>query len=287
MTFSNRFFLFYLPGLWILTYGCLLPLVAPAAHAVIATYTLPLPFRTSVEYVNAPPAVYSTFDPDYMAYPIDINGDGANEFVIEHYNASGGRARLYSTKTANQVVTDTREEEVFGVQVNAYALPLPPGVLVGADIAGTNIKWGNQCPCPEADILGLGPVSGFYGLGIELGGLDGWYSIRFNRLLPADWDYLPFRIQLDDGLHYGYMRLAHERALNGNSARVYAVLRGWAWETEPGVPITIVPEPQTATAVMLVGAVAAGRRRRRSEQASAPAEAIFRAPSVFSTSFIL
>jgi hypothetical protein len=186
----------------------------------------------------------------------------ANEFVIEHYNASGGRARLYSTKTANQVVTDTREEEVFGVQANYYALPLPPGVLVGADIAGTNIKWGNQCPCPEADILGLGPVSGFYGLGIELGGLDGWYSIRFNRLLPADWDYLPFRIQLDDGLHYGYMRLAHERALNGNSARVYAVLRGWAWETEPGVPITIVPEPQTATAVGLVGALAAWRRRR-------------------------
>ena len=103
--------------------------------------------------------------------------------------------------------------------------------------------------------MGVFGMAGYYALGGSLGGQSGYYSLRWNRRLPSDWDYLGVRFELEDGIHYGYLRFAFEERLNGALGGIYGVLRGWSWETQPGVEITVIPEPGGMALLSLTSAL--------------------------------
>ena len=194
------------------------------------------------------------------AYPFDFNSDGTPEFIVGWSNQG---IQLYVAQPEAQVITTHRSEEVLGTIVHPYPLPLPGGVLIGADPPGTNVRWGNYLPEFTADILGLGPAIGRYGMSFYMGGGEGYWYRPWNQLLPADWDYIGVRFQLEDGLHYGYLHFGYEPNTGGLNPIHYAVLRGWAWETEPGKSILIVPETSSAGLAAGAAVLATLRRRRR------------------------
>jgi len=232
-------------------------LASQSALAAVVTHTLPIPYRTSLEQPAAgPPAVYTPPEAEAQsAYPFDFDGDGTPEFITR-WNFQG--IEFHVTRADSQVIT-TRFEEIGA---NLYIFPLPPGVLIGNDPPGNTVRWGNFLPEPQPDILGLGPTVGRYGMSfVAGGGGEGYWFREWNRQLPENFDYIGVRFTLADGVHYGYLHYGYERNTGGFSPTQYAVLRGWAWETEPGRGILIVPEPSAGW--LALGACCCLLRRRR------------------------
>ena len=83
-------------------------------------------------------------------------------------------------------------------------------------------------------------------------------NVRYDVGFPPGGNYFGFSFLSDDGLHYGWMRM---RSVSFTGARVSE----WAYESEPGRPISVgaVPEPGSAALVGGLGVLCGVTRRRR------------------------
>ena len=236
------------------------PFVEPA-EADVVSFTLPIPFRTSLENAFAgPPAEYG---PGIEAfYPIDFNGDEQAEFVLFWEVAQF--LDMLPTRLTNQMITTNFHEADWYY----LAIPQPAGTILGADGLDAGFRWGNGLDGlghnGEPDIVHGVEVVSRYVMGNALGGVpvSGYWSSAWSRLIPADWDYAGVRFELEDGIHYGYLHMGYEPGTQGQVLPLYAVLRDWSWETEPGKPIVIVPEPN-CVGVLMAGVLATLRWRQR------------------------
>ncbi len=233
------------------------------AGAEVTTYTLPIPFRTSLEPapLAGAPAEYG---PGIFAfYPIDFNGDGQAEFTLVWEAAQF--LDMGSTRLTNQMITTNFHEADWYY----LPVPLPAGSILGPQVPGTGIRWGNGLDGVDHTgesrvVRGVENLSR-YVMGNAIGGVppSGYWSSVGSRQIPADWDFAGVRFELEDGIHYGYLHMGYEPGIAGQVLPTYAVLRGWAWETVPEQPILIVPEPWCGGLLMSGGLAALMRRRRQ------------------------
>lgn len=113
---------------------------------------------------------------------------------------------------------------------SGHALPLAPGMVVG-------------------DV----PTSGQFGSLIDS---------TINRL--DDRYLLGLRFVRPDGVHYGYLDVTIDSPLPAWPGYYGLTVHGWAFEDQPGTPITtsFIPAPPTGCFVFGIAAVSAYRRRR-------------------------
>ena len=192
-------------------------------------------------------AVIATFPPEVIPIEsilsahtdLDINNDGNRDAVFLHNHQYAGIRAL----NGNGIIARTIRPDLIERGIE----PLPDGTLISPNILGGNLHWFR-----DSRLYVDGDFS-TADLGICVNtGCDGYF---FGQTA-----YMGFELQMPDGPHYGWVMLRV-------SPRPYfsAGLIGWAWETEPNIPIIAgaVPEPATASLAVL-GLLCCSRRRRHS-----------------------
>lgn len=157
--------------------------------------------------------VYDRFDP-VASYPIaaqweiDFNHDGVDELQINFSGYDLGyqwTSIFFSLSGAAQ----SSSPSLQGVS-SGTAIGFDTGEW--ADLNGSVVYW--------SEFNGQNNTS------------QTWYA------LPAESPYLPVQFQLDDGLHYGWVRFVTDSIFG---------FQDWAYETRANTPILAgaVPEPST------------------------------------------
>lgn len=203
--------------------------------------------------VFAPPTpLFTTEEVNPTSFAVDIDNNGTDDF---QFGGSIIRGTLFRTERANRaIMTLTVPPNASGSSV-----PLLENVLVGPS-APSGLAWSSSSPdgYSEPGILGgtFDTLVSCLSTGCE--GL--FYSPDGLRAL------LGVEFEAGDGLHYGYFDL--DFGVGGLSAQI----RGWAYESEPNMPITTTFIPEPSSVVLIVSAVLAfvGTRRRRVEIPSGP-----------------
>jgi hypothetical protein len=191
-------------------------LSGPAAPAVCAQGVI----RTTLP---EPIGIFS--DLFTVLYPIDVDGDSMVDFTF----GAESQGVALRTERANRLIYQIDPPPNLGGPV----ADLPEGFTIGSSLT-PQVAW------RSSDLLG-----GYVSPGeiafvtivqcLDTGCLSTWPPG------PATRGFIGIEFQLADGLHYGYFDIV----LSGDAAG--AALLGWAYETQPGVPILAgaVPEPST------------------------------------------
>ena len=163
---------------------------------------------------------------------VDFDGDGTYELAfdlspVNHIPGMSGEVYSVQTFPAVSIVIDGMlyGEELRPVSAGEQiGLSLPPESWSSRDLQ-LPLLFVLRPTSGSGDYQGSGPLA-------EAGGTA----------------FLGFRLQMSDGAHYGWARLAVEQ-----SAYPSALLLDWAYETSPEVSIAagVVPEPSTL--VLLIG----------------------------------
>jgi hypothetical protein len=211
-----------------ITLGALLCSVSVANGAVIVT-TLSEPLVIEDQFFG-------------RSDPIDIDDDGVIDFTFRSNLSFFG----IRTERANRVVIIPSPPPNIGGPV----APLDEGLSVGSILGESNVQW------RSADLSdGFVEPDALQSVAITIcfGACEGAFQ--------GQRGYVGLEFELDDGIHYGYMDLQVFSA-PAPGGRLY----GWAWETQPGVPILTgaIPEPSTSVCFLLGGMVWAGLRSRKS-----------------------
>ena len=160
-----------------------------------------------------------------VLYPIDVDGDSMVDFTF----GAESQGVALRTERANRLIYQIDPPPNLGGPV----ADLPEGFAIGSSLE-PQLAW------RSSDLLG-----GYVSPGeiafvtivqcLDIGCLSTWPPG------PPTRGFIGIEFELADGLHYGYFDIV----LSGDAAG--AALLGWAYETQPGVPILAgaVPEPST------------------------------------------
>lgn len=208
-----------------LYFSLLLALWPVAARSAIISVDLPTPVR--IEY----------FGGFGNIQPFDLDRDGQKDVEFFSDTFIGGFVTIGNNRTPSILFED------FGGAV----VPVYAGELIG--LAGQYALGGTLHNSRE-NLHGTEYIPGFI-LG-ECAAMSGCGGI----MIYED-AYIGVEFARATGIHYGWLRWVGGQ---GHWGRVY----GWAWETEPGVPIIAgaVPEPGGASLLSAAACLLALRRRR-------------------------
>jgi hypothetical protein len=192
--------------------------------------------------------IYSGYIGQQLGNDLDFDGDDNDELLFWIDGVISGFNSTYFYAISTSPVANITVDGEHWVQFIAE------GSVIGPSISSNS--WSPpadpQSPLPEEFLIvaiSSGPAvenPQWYGPLIDAGGIA----------------FLPIRWQASDGLHYGWVRLAHDGEPNSS-----ALLMDWAYEACAGVPIsaTVVPEPSTWV-MMISGLFFAACLRRMSKR---------------------
>jgi len=180
-------------------------------------------------------------------YPIDINGDQSADFTL----AADPSSSALRTERGNRAIYRTTTPPDLGGPIP----PLVPGYIIGPDLATSSF---GELAWRSSDLLGgyVDPDE------IAFISISRVLSNGSSSLFPVEGLRAPIGVEFEaeDGIHYGYIDIWARRGYTG----IY--VHGWAYESEPGVPIAaaVIPEPETSV-LLGVGLllVVGGRIRKR------------------------
>lgn len=173
----------------------------------------------------------SDADPSDPSIWLDITRSSTDQEGLATPSSVGQRVVSFAGK--NEFVTVS---QTFGGASVAFEF-YPHGLLTKSLPDGTVVDDQLAFHSSVAHWAEVGPPFLFFSSFDE--GVRGYVGVRFTDI---------------DGDHYGWIDVVRE----GLDLNAFA----WAYETEPGVPITIIPAPGTLLA-LVVGAAVTRRRRRR------------------------
>lgn len=196
-------------------------LLGPAASPLLAQGTL-------VTVLPNPMVIQS--DLNTLFWPIDLNGDGLEDFT---FAASPGSVSL-RTERANRVVYRPDPPPNLG----GLVARLEDGFEIGSSLA-PSLGW------RSSDLL-EGYVSpgewAFAAIAIHLssGSSSEWPGS------PGARGFIGIGFELEDGWHYGYFDVIMAAEAGG-------MLLGWAYNSTPNTPLFATPVPEPSTWALLVG----------------------------------
>lgn len=174
-------------------------------------------------------------------YNIDLNGDGA--FDLQH--DSSGRSSYLRTWGGTRLL-GLRLPYEGQSWYDSLPYPLTTGVTIGADSPALFPQDGELAGW-QSHPIGVPGVASLH-VRYNIGSSGSFLGIR---------GYLGIEFLIDGQIHYGWMDL-------DNYNYFQTEIHGWAYESEPGMPILAgsVPEPSTLLfACATVGSCLFGRRR--------------------------
>jgi hypothetical protein len=199
-------------------------------EAVVLVHALPEPLD-----------IYTDFEPMISDFfPYDIEGNGTIDFTfIGDPSAAGLR-----TERGNRLVITIDPPPNIGGPVASIS----SGSLIGLNSLAQGSQW------ISSDILG-GFVSPDELVANEI--IQVFFSGHATNFTERS--VIGFEFEAEDGIHYGYFDISPAPYI---APRI--TLHGWAWETQPGVPIVAgrVPEPSALTLAIVTTASILSRRRR-------------------------
>jgi hypothetical protein len=198
-----------------------------------------------VIYAPPEPILLHQGDPSDVRY--DLNGDGRMDIQISGYNTMFTSVGMIGTNRYLAI-------PAVWPDLGGYPVPLAQGVILGGDaVPGSGFAW-----------LSTDVVDGFVSED-EIGQNGAILALALSSgisgtFYPGDEPLRAFfgvEFQSEAGTHYGYLDLYMPAYSIGG------YIMGWAYESEPGVPIvtTFIPEPSVPMFTMLCGAGFLVRRR--------------------------
>lgn len=170
---------------------------------------------------------------DWITQPIDFNVDGIDDMIFRNF---GDQFAAFSTSTsaiAGIVATPPNQ--------NSFAVPFESGSIIGASFPSSSLYTWNE-------------------------GYSGLISVRlvgFETVVLGLWGgieaYLGVQFKIGENTHYGWVQVENIFDDVGGG-----IIKAFAYESEPGVPIIAgaVPEPSGAMLVGMGGIFLLGRRKR-------------------------
>lgn len=215
------------------------------AGGLLGSAATPAVAQGTIRITVLPNPMVIQSDLNTLLWPIDLNGDGLEDFT---FGASPGSVSL-RTERANQVIVRLSPPPNIGGRV----AKLEDGFEVGSSLD------------PQLAWLSSDPVGGYVSPGE-------WafaaIAIHTSSGAWSDWPgspgargFIGIGFELEDGWRYGYFDVIMAAEAGG-------MLLGWAYNTMPNTPLLAspVPEPSTWALVVVGGALMVWFRGKRNER---------------------
>lgn len=178
----------------------------------------------------------------WITQPIDFNDDGVDDMVFRNFGAT---FVAFSTSTSAIAGIAAKPPDQ-----NSFAPPFESGSIIGPSFSNSSLYTWNE-------------------------GYSGLVSVRligFETVVLGLWvnegAYLGVEFKIGEDTHYGWIEVDTPFLAGGG------VIKAFAYESEPGVPIIagVIPEPSSALLVAFCGGIALGTvvTVREDERASLP-----------------
>ncbi len=201
----------------------------PAAHAAVVVTALPTPLLLRDEFFGS-------------YHPVDIDSNGTTDFTFAYAVSSVGlRTEAYNravmTLDPPPNIGGPAFQISMGYSIGSTLVPtdFDDPMWSSSDFLGGFVSVGESAYMGIVQVLSTGSSSSFNGrgaIGIEFEG--------------------------PDGIHYGYLDIDAGPGYAG------ITLYGWAYESQPGVPIFAGQVPEPSSSIFIgVGTVSLLLRRRR------------------------
>ena len=188
-----------------------------------------LPLTCPAGIISSDETVILYSEPNTRAfYTLDFNGDGIDEFTFT--SESAFFVGLRSEENTRYLGAIPPPPNIPGT-----VLALDTGFEIGRESENTDRIWSTSLGSYRTIALCLA---------------SGFETVCSNVFPPENQSaFIGIEFTLDDGVHYGYIEASVQTTLSSvNSMQIY----GWAWETEPGKPITAVPIPEPITMIFFL-----------------------------------
>jgi len=178
--------------------------------------------------------------PVSYTYPLDINDDGVDDFIFNHYS----QQLFFDPIDGNAGIT---HQIADGNYYHDDYVTLSAGILVGSNPEDlSHYWWGGE------DML--------------VGYMWFYYGLDFKGSFVNTTGYLGLSFDIEGETHYGWLRLSHDLDAP-NGGYLHLTVHDWAWETEPNTPIVAGAVPEPASVVLaLLGAMSVWILRRCQQQ---------------------
>jgi hypothetical protein len=215
--------------------ACAAVALGPAARAAVVVTMLPEPLEIREE-------LFGRYD------EIDINGDGTVDFT---FGSNFQFVGLRTERSNRAIISVTLPPDIGGP-----LQPLSPGYQIGSILgpaSGIEVTWISSDPVGgyvDPDDLAFIPIV----LVVSTGSASAFPEWGLRAPVGIEFE-------IEGNIHYGYLDITAGKGYAG------ITLHGWAYETEPGVPIiaALVPEP-SHTLMVGVGLLSLIARRTREKK---------------------
>ena len=183
---------------------------------------LPLDAVLIVHPLAQPLDIFNTDSPLDVLYPYDIDGNGPIDFT---FAATISTAVGLRTERANRLVIVVDPPPNLGGPVAS----LPFGFLIASSFQDSLMRWNSS------DLLDGYLTPEEFGASSIIQVFFSGHNTQFTERSA-----IAIEFEAEDGIHYGYFDISPATYI---APRI--TLHGWAWESQPGVPILAsqVPEP--------------------------------------------
>ena len=175
-----------------------------------------------------------------VEFNVDLDGNGFRDVWFVQTTGTAGLGAFSASGVRIQSVP-TGDPNSF------YAFPIPAGESI-ENAAFSSASW-NFSPPPWGYLLSTAIVLGS--------------TVVNSGLFPGHDAYLGIEITMPDGIHYGYIRL------EVGSFSTLGIIKSYAFETTPGVPIIAGSVPEPGRIGLILGALLAALLVRRRAVAAA------------------